>query len=113
MTGAIPKPRNRYKVAEAKQQMKDKIGSDKIEVETDDGTVFELPHPMFYDRPTKAALKPLGDDDMDGIAQILFADRYDDFIKHGGDVEDLAFVFAAVAEDMQDSLAGRKRPTRS
>lgn len=114
MSGSIPKPRNRYKVAEAKQQMRDKIGSDEIEIETDDGSVFTIPHPMFYDAATKKALKPLADDDMDGIARVLFGeDQYAEFIKHDGDVDDLAYVFAQVQEDTQDALAGRKRPTRS
>lgn len=114
MSGSIPKPRNRYKVAEAKQQMRDKIGSDTIEIETDDGTVFELPHPMFYDAATKKALKPLADDDMEGICRVLLGDeQYDDFIAHDGDPDDLSYVFVQVQEDMQDALAGRKRPTRS
>lgn len=114
MSGSIPKHRNRYKISEAKQQMVDKIGSDTLEVELDDGYVLELPHPMFYDSATKKALKPLADDDAEGILRVLVGDKKaDEFAERGGEYEDLAFVWMAASEDAQDALAGRKRPTRS
>lgn len=108
------RPRNRYRIAEAKQQMRDKIGSDKVEVETDDGYILELPHPMFYDKATKAALKPLAEDDAEGILRVLVGDELaDEFIMHDGDPEDLQYVWMQLSEDTRDVLAGRKRPTRS
>lgn len=111
---SIPKHRNRYKVAEAKQQMVDKIGTDKVEFELEDGTVYELPHPLFYSSDIKKALKPLDDDDTEGVFRVLMGDdQFDEFVAHGGDPEDLQFVMMQVSEDTTATLAGRKRPTRS
>lgn len=114
MATSIPKRRNRYKVAEAKQQMADKIGGSDIELETEDGFVLTIPHPMFYSSAIKKALKPLEDDDSEGILRVLVGDDVaDEALGHGFDPDDLQFVFAQVNEDTQDALAGRKRPTTS
>jgi hypothetical protein len=114
MTGSIPKHRNRYKVSEARQQMIDKIGSDRLEFELDDGYILELPHPMFYDAATKKALKDVEDGDYEAILRVLVGDKKaDEFADHDGDFDDLGFVWLRATEDAQDVLAGRKRPTRS
>lgn len=106
--------RNRYKIAEVKAQMRDAVGGDTVDVETDDGSVFHLPHPLFYDRAMKAALKALDDEDSDGIARALLGDdQFDKYVDAGGDPDDLNFVMMAVQKDATDSLAGRARPTRS
>lgn len=105
--------RNRYRIAEAKAQMADKLGGDTVEIETDDGAVFNIEHPMFRSKETKAALKPLEDDDAEGIAQVVLGDQFDKFIEHGGEPEDLLYVMLSIGEDTRDTLAGRKRPTRS
>jgi len=105
--------RNRYRIAEAKRQMIDKLGGDTVEIETDDGAVFTVEHPMFRSKATKDTLKPLADDDAEGIAAAVLGKQYDAFIEHGGDPEDLVYVFMSIGEDTQDTLAGRKRPTRS
>ncbi len=106
-------PRNRYKLAEAKRQMVDKIGGEKIVIELDDGFTVEMDHPLFRPKSIKDALKPLDDDDSDGIAEVVLGDQYEDFILHGGDPDDLMFVFLAASEATRDTLAGRKRPTQS
>jgi hypothetical protein len=114
MTGSIPKNRNRYKVSEAKQQMIDKVGSDKLVIELDDGYILELPHPMFYDRKLKNELKAIDIDDAEGMLRVLAGDeRADEFIEHGGDPDDLQYVYMIANEEMQDRLAGRALPTRS
>ena len=105
--------RNRYRIAEARKQMADKLGGDRVEIETDDGSVFEIEHPMFRSKAEKAALKPLEDDDSEGIARVVLGDQFDDFVAHGGDPEDLLFVFMALSAATQDVLAGRKGPTQS
>lgn len=110
----MPTPRNRYKVAEARQQMVDKVGSDKLEIETDDGEVYTIPHPLFYSADTKRALKPLDDDDTDGVFRVLMGDeQFDAFLDAGNEPEDLLFVLNQAQGDAQDALAGRRRPTRS
>lgn len=112
---AANKPhRNYYRVAEAKQQMKDKIGTDQVEIELSDGSVVSFPHPMFYPKDLKAELKELSDDDSEGIALALLGeDQLDRFVKDGNDVDDLQFIVMQVQADAQAALAGRKRPTRS
>lgn len=114
MPTSTPKHRNRYKVAEAKQQMHDKIGSDEIEVELEDGSVLSIPHPMFYSSALKKELKKLADDDSEGMLRALVGDEKCDAALDGGfDPEDLGFVMQQVQEDTQAALAGRARPTRS
>lgn len=111
---STPKHRNRYKVAEAKQQMRDKIGTDKVEIELDDGTVIEFPHPLFYPAELKRELRALEEDDSEGVALALLGEeQFDRFVADGQDPDDLQYVIQAVSEDAQDKLAGRKRPTRS
>lgn len=114
MATSVPKHRNRYKVAEAKQQMIDKIGTDKVEIELSDGSVVSFPHPAFYPSDLKKELRALDDTDAEGIAQALLGeDQFQRFVDDGNDPDDLQFVIAQVQEDMEDTLAGRKRPTRS
>ena len=54
MTTSIPKHRNRYRIAEARQQMADKLGGDKIEL---DGKTFvasaltDPPRVLMYNKP--------------------------------------------------------------
>lgn len=114
MATSIPKHRNRYKVAEAKSQMVDKIGTDKVELELESGEVIEFPHPMFYSSELKKQLKALEDEDSEGIALALLGEeQYEKYIASGEDPDDLGFVVRQVTEEAQDTLAGRKRPTRS
>lgn len=112
LTMSVKAKRNRYKLSEAKKQAEEAIGGATVEAELDSGEVFTLPHPLFYDRETKAALKPIDDADTDAIVRVLLGDvQYDKFIKAGGDPDDINFLQIAVSRDMQDSLRGR--PTRS
>lgn len=114
MATSIPKHRNRYRVAEAKQQMVDKIGTDKIELELESGEVVSFPHPMFYSSALKRELKALDDDDSEGIALALMGqEQFDKFIESGEDPDDLGFVVNQAREEAMDILAGRKRPTQS
>lgn len=114
MTTSIPKHRNRYRIAEARQQMADKLGGDKIELETNAGNVIEMEHPMFRSKETRQALKPLADDDSEGIARVCLGDKgLETWLADGHDTDELGFVFAAIQADAEDYLAGRRRPTRS
>lgn len=108
-----PVARNRYKLAEAKQQMADAVGGSDIELELDNGVTVSIPHPLFYSSALKAELKSLADDDADGIAKALLGDDYDAYIESGADPDDLQFVLIAAQKDTQDTLAGRSTPTRS
>ena len=108
--------RNRYKLSEAKQQMQDAVGGSDIEFETDDGTVFHLEHPLFRSKTTKDALEPIGDDDSEGIVEVLLGEeQYEKFLSVGGDPDDVNFLLMKVQQDMQDVMRrGRQsRPTRS
>lgn len=105
--------RNRYKLSEARKQADEAVGGSVIEFETDSGEVFEIEHPLFYSKATKAALKPLAEDDNESIVRVLLGDaQYDKFIKAGGDVDELTYLQIAVGKDTQDSLRSG-RPTRS
>lgn len=106
--------RNRYRVAEAKQQMVDKLGTDKVEFEAESGDVFSFPHPVFYSSALKKQLKAVDDDDAEGIFRILLGDEeFERYEAAGNDVDDLSFIMMQVQEDTEGALAGRKRPTRS
>jgi hypothetical protein len=108
-----PAPRNRYKLAEAKQQMADAVGGADIEIDLDNGSTVSIPHPLFYSTTVKRELKALDESDSEGIARVLLGDDFDTYIESGADVEDLQFILIAAQQDTQDHLAGRTRPTRS
>lgn len=114
---AKARKRNRYRIEDAKTQFADKLGLDpadpKIEIEAGDGTVFLIEHPLFRSKDTRDALDNIEDDDNEGIAQVIFGDQYNSYIEHGGDPDDLQFVFGEIQKDVQSVQAGRKRPTRS
>lgn len=106
------KKRNVYKVSQVREQMKEAVGSDRLELELDDGTVVHPPHPLFYSAELKAELKELDDDDTEGVAQVLLGDEYDAWIDAGNTAEDLQLVLIQVQKDTTANLNGR-RPTRS
>lgn len=76
-----------------KRKLVEAIGFDTVVFRIDDddpATEFYFPHPLILDKDTKKALKPLEDDDADGIAKVLLGDeQYARFIEQGGDPEDI------------------------
>lgn len=103
-----------YSRAANREKLLELIGFDTITFETDDGTVFYFPHPMMYDKATKAALKPLPESDTEGIVKILIngiegtpdydASRYDSFIEHEGDPDDVMETLQLVAVASQRAV---------
>jgi len=106
--------RNRYKVAEVRQQLIDAVGGDEVEIELPDGTVVTIPHPLFFSKELKAELKAIDEEDSEDLARVLLSPE--DFTKwdaSGQDWDDIVLVLSEVRTAMTDQLAGRKRPTRS
>jgi hypothetical protein len=82
-----------------------------ITFETEDGTEFTWPHPMFYTDELQDELKELDDEDTKGIAETLLGDQWSDFLEHGGSASDVMQVMAVVQRQMQDTTPDG-RPTR-
>lgn len=108
----VVKKRNAYKVSQVREQMKEAVGSDRLELELDDGSVVHPPHPLFYSAELKAELKLVDDDDTEGIARCLLGDEYDAWESAGNTPEDYQLVLLQVQKDTTTNLNGR-RPTRS
>jgi len=110
----MPKAKNRYNKNAIRQQMIEAVGGTDIlyTVDTADGKEIEftIPHPLFYDRATKDALKELADDDEEGVARLCLGDQYDKFIEAGGEDEDISMLMARVQKDSSARINGR--PTR-
>lgn len=99
--------RSHYKLSEVKSQMEDTLGGSTVEFETDDGQVFNMEHPMFRSSETEAALKPLADNDTEGIAKVLLGDQWDQFVKAGGSASDVNLLMMAVGMNAQDQTQGK------
>jgi len=106
--------RNRYKVAEVRQQLIDAVGGDEVEIELPDGVVVTIPHPLFFSKALKDELKPLDEEDSEALARVLLSPAdFTTWEESGQDFDDLVLVLSEVRTAMTDQLAGRKRPTRS
>jgi hypothetical protein len=101
-----------YTRAGVRKKMEETVGDTTITYAIDDDHVFSLPHPMFYDKATKAALKPLKDDDEDGIAAVLLGDQWDDFVAAGGDGSEVQMLLLAVQQETRDSIRTGHPTTR-
>ncbi|PZE23855.1 hypothetical protein [Curtobacterium sp. MCBD17_028] len=100
-----------YTRASVRNKVEETLGSASISYSPDGEHYFELPHPMLYDKATKAALKPLADDDDEGIARVLLGEQYDAFIEAGGDPDEIGLLQIAVSQDTRASLTAG-RPTK-
>lgn len=82
-----------YSHAVNRAKLREAIGFDTVVFRIDDDdpkTEFYFPHPMMLDKPTKKAMKPLADDDTEGIAKVLLGDeQYARFVELGGDADDI------------------------
>ncbi|MGW1587323.1 hypothetical protein [Streptomyces sp. NPDC002386] len=99
----------RYRLSAVKASYADAVGGSEIEVETDDGKVWTMPHPLFMSddlaREVDAA-------EGDGLkARALLGDQWDDYVKSGGDANGLMLVYLAARTEMQDTVT-KHRPTR-
>lgn len=92
----MSKARSRFKLAELRHRQAEKSG-DVLEIETDDGTVFELPAPGFWDDAVKQAFA--GNDDVAGVRALMGPARYLEFRQRGGRADDVALALKAYAED--------------
>jgi hypothetical protein len=99
--------RSHYKLSEVKTQMEETVGGATVEFETDDGSVFTIEHPMFRSAETDAALKPLSDSDVEGVARVVLGDQWDQFVKVGGSASDVNLLMTAVGMNMQDQTQGK------
>ena len=99
----------RYKLSAVKRSYEEAVGGSEIEIETDDGKVFAIPHPLFTSddlaREVDAA-------EGDGAkARVLLGDQWDDYVKSGGDANGLMLVYLAARTEMQDTIT-KHRPTK-
>lgn len=88
--------RARYKLAELRKKQADEVG-DVFEIEAEDGTVFEIPAPGFWDDGVKEQFT--ANNDVAGIRMLLGPRRYLEFRQHGGRADDVALALRAFAKD--------------
>jgi hypothetical protein len=97
----MSKGRARFKLAELRQRAADE-GGDSIEIETDDGTVFEFAAPGFWDDAVKEAFQ--GNNDVAGVRALLGPREYLRFREAGGRADDVALALRAFAKEQGVSL---------
>lgn len=90
-----------YSHASNRAKLLEAIGFDTVTYRIDDDPEkeFHFPHPMMYDRATKAAMKELKDEDTEGIVRLLLdgvpdtesynPGQFDRFLAEGGDLDDI------------------------
>lgn len=92
----MSKGRARFKLTELRQQAAEKSG-DTIEIETDDGTVFEFPAPGFWPDDAKEAFA--AQNDVNGVRVLLGPREYLRFRDAGGRADDVALALKAFAKE--------------
>lgn len=97
----MSKGRARFKLAELRQNAAETSG-DAIEIETDDGTVFELPAPGFWDDGAKEAFA--ANNDVAGVKALMGPREYVRFRQAGGRADDVALALRAYAKEQGLSL---------
>jgi hypothetical protein len=97
----MSKGRTRFKLAELRQREADRRG-DTIEIETDDGTVFEFPAPGFWDDAAKEAFA--NSNDVAGVRALLGPREYLKFREAGGRADDVALALREFAKEQGISL---------
>ena len=99
----------RYRLEAVRSSYAEAVGGELVEIETADGKIYNVPHPLFADDETNKALDAAEGDA--GKARVLLGDQWDAFVKSGGDANGAMLVFLAVRADMQDTM-GKHRPPR-
>ncbi|PYY60012.1 hypothetical protein DEJ17_06480 [Curtobacterium sp. MCSS17_011] len=103
--------RTSYTIAQARKKVEESVGGDRIEIFVEEGgDPFYIPHPYFYDKATKKALKAAAEeseksdeDDDSAQSRILLGEQYDRYVAAGGTDEGINFVMIAVGQDLKDS----------
>jgi hypothetical protein len=102
--------KKRYKLSEVKQQYVDAVGGEDVEFELDNGEVLTFPHPLFAPDEWATAVDA-AESNAEKARAILGAEQYEAFRAAGHADADVALLFVAVQQDMQDQV--KRRPTRS
>lgn len=89
--------RSRFKLSEIRQRHAEKVGGSTIEIETDDGSVFELPAPGFWDDDAKELFSK--NRDVQGVKALLGVRDYLRFVQAGGRADDVALVLREFADE--------------
>lgn len=92
----MSKGRARFKLAELRQRQAEQAG-DVVEIETDDGTVFEVPAPGFW--PDQAKEHFSNNNDVAGVKALLGPVKYLDFRQRGGRADDVALALREFARE--------------
>lgn len=93
----MSKGRARFKLAEIRQRHAEKIGGETVEIETEDGSVFEVPAPGFWNDDAKELFaKNL---DVAGVKALIGPREYLRFVQAGGRADDVALVLKAFAAE--------------
>lgn len=92
----MSKGRARFKLAELRQRQAEQAG-DVVEIETDDGTVFEVPAPGFW--PDQAKEHFANNNDVAGVKALLGPVKYLDFRQRGGRADDVALALKEFARE--------------
>jgi hypothetical protein len=88
--------RKRFKLSEIRQQAAETTG-DVFEIETDDGQLFEVPAPGFWEDDIKALFA--ANRDVDGVKALLGPREYLKFRAAGGRADDVALALRAFAKE--------------
>jgi hypothetical protein len=91
----------RYNLAELRARQADQAG-DVFEVETEDGTVFQVPAPGFWDDSVKEHFT--SNNDVAGVRTLLGPKRYLEFREHGGRADDVALALREFAREQGMTL---------
>ncbi|WP_237409033.1 hypothetical protein [Streptomyces sp. M2CJ-2] len=102
--------KKRYVLSQVKQQFTDAVGGEDVEFELADGQVLTFPHPLFADDDWSEAVDGAETNKAKARA-ILGEEQYAKFQDAGHADAEIALLFLAVQQDMQDQV--KKRPTRS
>lgn len=99
---------NRYTRATVSSKLHETLGEDSVEYYLDeDGQPFHVPHPFFYDRATKDALKELPNDDEEGRARVILGDeQFDRFVAEGGEFDEISKLNVNIQLDASAILSG-------
>jgi hypothetical protein len=88
--------RSRFKLSELRAQQAEKSG-DVFEIETDDGTIWEVPAPGFWPDEAKVAFSE--NRDVEGVKALMGPRDYLRFREAGGRADDVALALKAYAKD--------------
>ncbi len=103
--------KRRFKLSQIRQQVADERGGSTIDIETDDGQVYSMPAPGFWD---DEVTELLSSNDNIKLAEALLGgpENYARFKASGGRAQDVALVMTAYGKD-QGSTEGESSASPS